>query len=253
MTQSCDEETLLKYYEVLSSFSQSQQPESTRLAALNSLSKFSPILRLAFQNPLKPLPVLPAILNLFTLLSDDDYEIRNRASQLTANILGQAMTSTPMGSEEILSKAIVRVYDNDTIEQKIIPILCQTNILHKLKSPLDRTDDLFAKERDNVWRDEIYQHEYYLRILDQCWSRKTGGEKVGDSKLVQFGKEAVHQIQHLSEKYKEDTTGFGWNNDVCEAIMKISLIVDLLDRHGRITITDGDQCESPLKSFSQLR
>ena len=253
MTQSYDEDTLLKYYEVLSSYSQSRQPESTRLAALNSLYKFSPILRLAFQNPLTRFPVLPAILALFTVLSDDDYEIRNRASQLTATILGHDMISTPMGSEGKLSKAIVGVYDQDTIEQNIIPIICQTNIRQTLKSPLDCNDDLFAKERENVWRDEIYQLEHYLKILDQCWSKEKTGKKMRHSKLVQFAKEGLYLIQELPEEYNENAVGWGWNYDVCEAIMKISLIVDLLGRHGRITITVGDQCESPVKSFSELR
>ena len=242
MTQSYDEDTLLKYYEVLSIYSQSRQPDSTRLAALNSLYKFSPILRLAFQNPLKRLSVLPAILVLFTVLSDDDYEIRNRASQLTATILSHDMILTPMGSEEKLSKAIVGVYDQDTIEQYIIPIICQTNIRQTLKSPLDCNDDLFAKERENVWRDEIYQLKHYLEILDQCWSKDKTGKKMRDNKLAQFAKEGLYLIQELPENYNENVVRWGWNSDVCEAIIKSSLIVDLLDRHGKIAITVGDQC-----------
>ena len=221
-----DDKLLSKYSEVLSTSSQSRQSESTRLAALHSLSNFSPVLQLAFQSPPKQYPVLPAICALLTLLSDDDHEIRDLASKLTATILNKHMISTPMGSEENLAKAIIETFDYEYIEQNIVPIICQTNIPEALTSPFDSRDNLFAKERENVWRDEIYELELYLDILSQSCRRLHGGEELSHSRLVQFARDGVNLIQALPEKYKESPVGWDWDNDVCEMIMKISLILD---------------------------
>jgi hypothetical protein len=226
LTGSMDDKLLSKYSEVLSTSSQSRQSESTRLAALHSLSNFSPVLQLAFQAPSKQYPVLPAICALLTLLSDDDHEIRTLASKLTATILNKQMISTPMGSEENLAKAIIETFDYDSIEQNIIPIICQANIPEALTSPLDSRDNLFAKERENVWRDEIYELELYLDILSQSCRRLQGGEKLPHSRLVQFARDGVNLIQALPEKYKKSPVGWDWDNDVCEMIMKISLILE---------------------------
>jgi hypothetical protein len=249
---SVDEKLLCKYFEVLSTSSQSRRPESTRLAALHSLNNFAPVLQLAFQTPPNPFPVLPAVCALFDLLSDDEYEIRNVASQITATVLGQDMISTPMGSEEKLANAIVSAFDYDTVEQIIIPIICRINLSEILNSPLDSMDNLFAKERENVWRDEIYQLEHYLTILFKCWSKEKGAKNMLDSRLFQFALDGLNLIEQIPEKNKENPSGLGWDNDVCETIMKIALIVDLLNREAKTKLLIGDQSELYFNFFSRF-
>lgn len=224
---------LTEYFQLLSDLSESGETESTRLAALHSLQNFAPVLQFAFQNPDTHSSVLPAICTLLSLLSDDEYRIRELASQITATILGLNMPATPMGSEEKLSNAIGNTMDIEIIERNIIPILCKTKVDDELASD---TDDLFARERDNVWRDEIYQYENYLKILARGWMRQTGSQKLLDTRLLHYALEGIEMIEGALGKYDKNPVGWGRDNDVCETIMKISLLVDLLNRHGKIKI-----------------
>jgi hypothetical protein len=162
------------------------------------------------------------------------------------------MISTPMGSEEKLANAIVSAFDYDTVEQIIIPIVCRINLSEILNSPLDSMDNLFAKERENVWRDEIYQLEHYLAILFKCWSKEKGAENMLDSRLFQFALDGLNLIEQILEKNKENPSGLGWDNDVCETIMKIGLIVDLLNRETKTKLLIGDQSESYFNFFSRF-
>ena len=150
------------------------------------------------------------------------------------------MPATPMGSEEKLSTAIGNTFNIETIERNIIPILCKTKIDEQLASD---TDDLFARERDNVWRDEIYQFENYLKMLGQVWKRDKG-KKLLDSKLFHYVLGGIEMIERFLGKYDKNPVGWARDNDVCETIMKISLIVDLLNRYGKVKIVIDNKSHS---------
>jgi len=206
------------YFDILRDASRPSNPETTRLAALRSLRTFSP----AMKSP--SYQMIPAFVTLLHFLSDDDYETRQLASEITASVLGDYMVSAPVTASERLAQVIGETFDADSLERVLCPIMCfdvGTTLLESLNSE----QVLFAKERENIWRDEICQWELYLRILSTCCSRSAEAEAMP---FVEWAKEGLSAIRAVVDKHED--TPLGWSNevDLFEAVVKILLLCEAL-------------------------
>jgi hypothetical protein len=224
-----------RYFKVLSASCDSSQPDSTRLAALRSLQTFSPILHLALQTPnTSAAELIPAFFTLLLFLSDDDSTIRHVASEITSSVLGEYMMFTPMSASEKLAQSIGETSNPQTLEKIVVDLVLENNIRQKLQVALHPDDDLFAKERDNIWRDEIHMWELYTRVLSMCWSRQMGLE-LGpvDLRLERWTVDGLEAVKGVIEM-KEDIL-LGWNHDVdlFESVVKLFMVVEILLRYGR--------------------
>ena len=106
------------YFDVLSISAQSSSPESTRLAALQSLQSFSPVLTDALQAPTPSGQLLRAFIILFHFLSDDDDDIRTLASEITSSVLGEYMVFTSMTASEMLAQTIADAFAPEIVWEK---------------------------------------------------------------------------------------------------------------------------------------
>ena len=234
MNGAIDQEMLSTYFKILSAACESSQPESTRLAALRSLQTFSPILHLALQNPEPAGRVIPAFLTLLLFLTDDGSTIRRVASEITSSVLGEYMTSTPMSASEKLAQSIGEAFNPEPLEQIVVDLILETNVRQKLRVALDPDDDLFAKERENVWRDEVHMWGLYTRILSMCWSRGMSLElEPMDWGLESWTVDGLEAVKEVIEM-KEDTP-LGWSHDVdlFESVVKLLMVVEIFLRYGR--------------------
>src|SRR5271154_141481 len=234
MNGAIDQEMLSTYFKILSAACESSQPESTRLAALRSLQTFSPILHLALQNPETAAEVIPAFFTLLLFLTDDDSTIRHVASEITSSVLGEYMTSTPMSASEKLAESIGETFNPKPLEQIVVDVILGNNVRQKFRVALDPDDDLFAKERENVWRNEVHMWGLYTRILSMSWSRGMSLElDPMDLGLERWTVEGLEAVKEVIET-KEDTP-LGWSHDVdlFESVVKLFMVVEILLRYGR--------------------
>ena len=234
MTGAVDRDMLATYFKILSSASESSQPESTRLVALHSLETFSPILHLAFENPETKSEIIPALFTLLLLLSDDNFGIRHSASEITSSILGEYMTSTPISASEKLAQSIGETFPPQSVERSVAGLVLENNVRRNLQTALQSDEDLFAKERDNVWRDEIHEWGLYMRILAISWSREMSlGLGPLDLGLENWATDGMKAIREVVDS-KEDTP-LGWSHDVdpFEAAVKLFMLVEIMLRYGR--------------------
>ena len=182
-------------------------------------------------NPNPARQLLPAFLTLFHFLSDDDNDIRILASEITSSVLDEYMIFTPMTASEMLAQKIADAFDPETVEKSILEIICQTNVREKIQSP---SEILFAKERENKWRDEIYQWGLYIRILSICWSRRMSLEmKSHDTVLEEWAADGLSAIKEIIEREGDTPLGWSYDVDVFETIKKVFLLVQVLLRYGR--------------------
>ena len=206
------------YFDILQDASHPSNPETTRLAALRSLHTFSSAMISSTSQ------MIPAFLTLLHFLSDDDFEIRQRASEITASVLGYHMVSAPAVAIEQLAQLIGETFDGDSLERALYPIMC-FDVRAALLESLNSEQVLFAKERENIWRDEICQWELYLRILSSCWSRLAKAEAMP---FVEWAEEGIFAIRAVVGKHED--TPLGWSNevDLFEAVVKVLLLCKAL-------------------------
>jgi hypothetical protein len=224
---------LAEYLETLSKCIRPQQPETIRLAALQSLQTFSPVLATAFKSMSPPSSVVPAALSLLLLLSDDDYNIRHIASEITSAVLGDFMVSTPMAASDMLTRAIGETFDPRCIEMNVIPLICETNVHEALETAMGSSVTLFAKGRENVWRDEIHQFELYIHMLSSCWSRWMCTESVlEESTLLSWVENGFSEIKEVTEDRDDVLLGWSSDTEAFEAVMKVFMAVEALQRYG---------------------
>jgi hypothetical protein len=233
MDGSIDERLLNMYFIILSDAIQSSKPESTRDAALRSLQTFSPVLALALQNPKDSKPIVPAFFILLLFLSDDSFKIRQLASEISSSVLGEYLIFTPMAASERLAQIIGDAFDPECIEQTINPLISRTNVRQTLRSASDSSDPLFAKERENIWRDEIYLWQLYLRIVSICWSRKICLELGSyNDVLEKWATEGLLAVKEAIETNEDPPLGWSHDVDVFETVMKLLLMVEIILRYG---------------------
>jgi hypothetical protein len=228
-----DEGVLAEYFETLFTCIQPQQPETIRLAALQSLQAFSPILTAAFENSSSTPSIVSAAFVLLLLLSDDDHHIRHVASEIVSAVLGDFMVSTPMAASNKFAQAIGETFNPQGIVMNLIPLICMTNVREELKTALGTSNTLFAKERQNLWRDEVYQCELYTRILSICWSRRMCTESSSDDDaLLDWVEKSISEIREVIEF--NDDVPLGWTRDMdaFESATKVFIIVEALQRFG---------------------
>jgi hypothetical protein len=181
-----------------------------------------------------PSAVVPAASSLLLLLSDDDYNIRQVASEITSAVLGDFMVSTPMAASDMLAQAIGETFDPRCIEMNVIPLICETNVHEALETDTGSSITLFAKERENVWRDEIHQFELYIHILSSCWRKQMCTESASEeSILLEWVENGISEIKGVVED--KDDVPLGWSSDMeaFEAVTKVFMVVEALQRYGR--------------------
>jgi hypothetical protein len=210
-----------KYFEILQDASRQSNPETTRLAALRSLQTFSPTMK-----PSSP-KTIPAFLTLFEFLSDDDFEIRQRASGITAPVLGEYMVSCPAIASEQLVQMIGETLDPDAVERALVPIIC-FDVRTAVGESLNAEKVLFAKERENLWRDEVRHWELYLCILSSCWTRQTETE---GTPYVGWAEQGVSEIRRVVDGYEDGPLGWSSEIEFFEAVVKILLLCQELLKH----------------------
>jgi hypothetical protein len=212
---------------------QPQQPETIRLAALQSVQIFSPILTAAFEDNSSTPSIVSAAFVLLLLLSDDDHHIRHVASEIACAVLGDFMVSTPMAASDKLAQAIGETFNPQCIEMDLISLICMTNVREELKTALGTSSTLFAKERQNLWRDEVYQCELYTHILSMCWSRRMCTESASDDDaLLDWVEKSISEIRDVIEFHDDVPLGWASDMDAFESATKVFIIVEALQRYG---------------------
>ena len=206
------------YFDILRDASRPSNPETTRLAALRSLRTLSPAMTSSSHQ------MIPAFVTLLHFLSDDDYEIRQLASEITGSLLGNLMVSAPVIASERLAQMIGETFDADSLERVLCPIMC-FDVRTTLVESLNSEQVLFAKERENIWRDEICQWELYLRILSTCWSRPAKAEAMP---FVEWAEKGVSAIREVVDKHEDTSLGWGNEVDLFEAVVKVLMLCKAL-------------------------
>lgn len=229
-----DEEGLELYLEVLSDFVQPRNPESTRYAVLRSLENFLPVLSYAASNPSATSSIIPSFFVLLLLLCDDSDEIRARASEITSTLLGEHVAFTPMIASDKLAQLIGETFDPQHLEKRVIKILCQSNIRQEVRVVSQSSSNLFAKERQNVWRDEVYEFNLYIKIISECWSRQMNSD-TGQHRddLVEWIEREVVALNEVVELHEDVPLGWSHEKDVFEGVMKLFMVMEALLRYGR--------------------
>lgn len=172
--------------------------------------------------------MIPAFLILLHFLSDDDFEIRHNASEITASVLGNYMVACPAIASQQLAQMIGETLDPDALERALLPIM-KFDVGAKLLESLNSEQVLFAKERENIWRDEICQWELYLRILSSCWSRQTRTEQ---KPFVEWAEQGISAFREVAEGHEDTPLGWSSEVDLFEAVVKALLLSGALLKHG---------------------
>ena len=185
--------------------------------------------------PSPPSDLLPAFVILFLLLSDDDYQIRHRASEVTSYLLSEQMTYTPMEASEKLTQLILDTFPAEPVEEEAIKLIVATDVRKEISGAMTAEETLFAKERENIWRDEIYQLGLYIRVLSQCWSRQMGStiHSPVDNRLMTWTKEGLTAIMKVVAAVDDTVLGWSQENDIFESIMKVLLVIEVMVRYGK--------------------
>jgi hypothetical protein len=189
------------------------------------------------QSPNPPGLLVSPFIILLLLHSDDDYQIRQLASEITSSILDDYMLYTPMEASEKLAQLIGETFPPKHVTNYVTKIIFETNVREALTHALNPDETLFAKERENIWRDEIYQTGLYTRILSLCWSRQMGDDTDGsDDGLVSWVMDGLDAMGHAIEAKVDEI--LGWTHDIVafESVMKIFLLIEVLQRYGRASI-----------------
>jgi len=229
----CNEAALSTFFKIIHDSLHSAKSDSTRLAAVRSLQRLSPILTLALEKSTDYSSLVPAYFSLLLALSDDDEKIRYTAAQVTTFVLGEYMIPTPMAASEKLAQAIGENLDPRAVESYIISLICETKVVETLKGAIESSDILFAKERDNVWRDELYEWGLYIKILSACWSRQMGLES--DRRSQALEEWLLNGIAEMKELSQMEDPPFGWSQDIdaFESVIKVFKIAEVILRYGR--------------------
>ena len=141
------------------------------------------------------------------------------------------MVTTPIAASEKLAQVIADTFDPIAIEKYLLSLIYNLNVRQNLQSTVD---SLFAKERENIWRDELYQWKLYIRILSTSWSRQMSMEfRSQDSQLEDWITEVLLAMKLVAESKVDTPLGWSHDVDVFETVMKIILLADVLLRYGR--------------------
>lgn len=147
------------------------------------------------------------------------------------------MVFTPMISSEKLAQTIADTFDPEALEHNLFPIIYNVNVRKNLQSTSDActTDILFAKERENLWRDEIYQWGLYLQMISTYRSRQMSMEiKSQENTILEnWTADAGFAIKEVVEMKNDIVLGWSHDIDVFETVMKVVLLVEVLLRYGR--------------------
>jgi hypothetical protein len=212
--------------------SQSSNVESTRFATMQSLARFSPIMATALREPRSFVSVLPSFFSLLLALSDDDWEIRSLASEITSQVLCEKITFTPIAASEKLAERIGEIFDPTTLEKTLIPILLEDRIVEKLQSSVQISNTLFEKERPNVYRDEIHQWGLYIGILEGCWKCRTRMNVTPlQTTLVKEVTEFVAVLDQIIRTTDDKPLGWSREVDVFESVVKLFMLIDVMLRY----------------------
>jgi hypothetical protein len=168
--------------------------------------------------------IIPAFLMLLHLVSDDDYEIRQLASEITATVLGEYMVSTPYIAAEKLAQMIGQKLDPAALEHALYPIMA-FDVQKVFVESFGSEQVLFAKERENVWRDEVWLWELYISILSSCWTRK---DKAAATAFVEWGERGISTVREMVEQHED--APLGWSSEVglFEGVAKVLLLCQAL-------------------------
>lgn len=174
--------------------------------------------------------VVPALFFLLEFLSDDDSGIRKRASEVVCNILDSIITLNPMAASEQLSEAITRKFDPYAIKRDIINSICRMSYDQVLYSAVRPSNILFAKERSNVWRDELFEFELKIRMLERCWPAEP--EDI-DKSEQELGRWIYNALSVALDVFKRNDGAFGWSSDVdaFEVLSKIFAVREAMLRY----------------------
>ena len=234
MKGTIDKKMLSAYFSILFESVQSENPESIRFAAIRSLKNFSPVLVNALRNPSTSSFPVPAFFILVLLLSDDSFEIRTHSSELASTMFSEPMAFTPMAASEKLCQVMGESLEPCQLEKFVVNILCQNDMWDELRLVFESSNGLFAKERQNVWRDEIYEYSLYIEILSGCWSRQMSlGMKSNSSGLVHWAKNGVSALKTIIERRHDVPLGWSHEIEVFESVMKLFKTMEVLLRYGR--------------------
>jgi hypothetical protein len=171
---------------------------------------------------------IPAFLMLLHLISDDDYEIRKLASEITATVLGEYMVSTPYIAAEKLVQRIGERLDPVALEHALYPIMA-FDLQKVFVDSFGSEQVLFAKERENVWRDETWLWELYISILSSGWART---DKVAVTPFVEWGERAISAIREMVEEHEDGPLGWSREVDLFEGVVKVLLLCQALLKYG---------------------
>jgi hypothetical protein len=234
--ESIDEGLLTRYFGILATSSASTNPESTHLATLRSLQTFSPVMKSTNESTNPSALLISPFMTLLLLLSDDDFQIRQLASEITSSILDDYMLYTPMEASEKLAQLIGETFPPEQLTAHVTKMICQTDVRETLTNALNPDETLFAKERENIWRDEVYQTGLYTRILSLCWSRQMGDDAHGSNdELVNWVINGLDAIAQAIEIKDDEILGWTHDIDAFESVMKIFLMTEVLQRYGKAT------------------
>jgi len=213
---------------------QPENVEYTRKAALRTLEIASIALKFVHDLPdaREYGEVIPAFLILLEFLSDNDSDIRQRASNIVSHITGSFLTLAPMAASEKLAECIVETFGFRLVKQYLINSLVKIDIDQTFKRCRLPSTVLFEKERQNVWKDEIFEFDLRLRMLTRCWEIQSEYFRENSDIFAEGGlRHWVNDgLRILDPQFKEEDGMFGWSGqiDLFEFTSKVFMTMQVL-------------------------
>jgi len=196
----------------------SSSPLSSRRAALKSIEISKAGMKFIHQLRDSTLyfEVVQSYLLLLELLSDDDAEIRQGASEIVSFILGTFVTLSPIAASHALAQFFQQNFDPGHLREHVVLSICELNIGTVLRATVRRSEVLFEKERENLWRDEIREFELRLRLLLTPF--RDGKSRCPKSRVMWLNQQLTEWVERSLQSVKDffavhDDSVFGWNSD----------------------------------------
>ncbi|KAJ6261358.1 hypothetical protein Dda_4028 [Drechslerella dactyloides] len=193
---------------------QDEMPYSSRTAVLKSIEASSNMLKFnknAQEQPIPTREMLPVWILLHKLLNDDEADIRILAANLTAKLISDSQSITPLQAERRLFQYLAAVNAAEDVEIRQIllnDLLCvpldnPKMIKEQLITANTPNTLLFKIEKQNLYRDELRCMRYYLGLLTAANATTPHGKETATGYLPLLSTYTITGIETLSEIAQE--------------------------------------------------
>ncbi|KAI5787529.1 putative death-receptor fusion protein-domain-containing protein [Pyronema domesticum] len=188
--------------------SDEEEPYTTRMAALSSLSSLAPLLQL--KEGINE-ALIPAYTLIYDFLNDDDDEIRMLSASLAQKILGSDILLLPLAAAEKLALQLPRYFPGShALLKTAINRITSGEKAEKVWEKATKKDTiLFQREKQNLWVDIVGSIELWGVVAELVLARGVGAEEIQSLRGWVKDAKAVIAVKEQAEGDGEVPGGWG--------------------------------------------